>query len=910
MKLSYAAIVALFSEYAQAQFTWPSAYDELEDVMFLITGYRSRGFGTFVTPCSASPFVGRQTAAEWLRAGFHDMSTTNIYWATTATVHGGIDASLAYELNDGENIGAGFNSTFLTYAGFYNSQLPVSDLVALGVYASVRACGGPVIPMRGGRVDATAAGPMGVPQPQNGAGIFSNQFARMGFNNSAMIQMTACGHTLGGVHAGNFPTIVAPGTVANDYQLFDSTEEWDSLVASRYVNGPDTDPLAVGISTSSGRNSDFAVFNIDKNVTIKTMTPTDAFNKQCQAILQEMIEVVDTTLVTLSSVIVPYEVKPSGLQLTLLAGGTQLQFSGYIRVRTTTRSVTAVQLIYTDSSGNANAGTITASDAGTANGFDDSFEFYSFRANLPIASSISSFIITVSSNGLTQTYNNGGNGFPVSDSVIVQTPQSCIANGKLTVVAAVRSTVTTPVNMTVTQKVAQTAGSPITSPLPSLVSTSSIMTKGAAVGPYTLYSVSMTGVTVAGTKYGVSSGSVSDAFKDLSDLGTACAASPPVASSSTSTSASSTKTSTSTSTLSSVTPTLAVKLTIGAYSFQGCYTEGNGVRALAAGSYYNYTGMTLEQCASDCTGYNYWGVEYGGECYCGNTLAASSTLATLSDCSFTCPGNVYEYCGAGNRLEMYMLSSLSSSSSSVVSSTTSVSISSTSKTTSSVSLSSTKTSSTSTGSKTSSSSASVTASPTLAVKQQVGSYTFQGCWTEATNARALSGASYIDYNAMSLETCAANCAGWNYFGVEYGGECYCGTSPNTGSISTTLSDCSFTCPGNQYEYCGAGNRLEMYMRSSLTSSSSGSLRVLHKLHENIHEQQIKLIHEIEHLTVLHQSRHNLLLFLINTHPNRARHKAPDRELHLLFLHDRSDLDAGTEFGGVLQLHVHDTRDVR
>ena len=315
----------------------------------------------------------------------------------------------------------------------------------------------------------------------------------------------------------------------------------------------------------------------------------------------------------------------------------------------------------------------------------------------------------------------------------------------------VRSTVTTAVNMTVTQKVARSGGSPIPSPLPSLVSTSSIMTKGAAVGPYTLYSVSMSGVTATGNKYGVSSGSFSDTFKDLADLGSVCAASPPPASSSTSTSASSTKTSTS----SSATPTLAIKPTVGAYTFQGCYTEGDGVRALTGAFSYNYTAMTLERCASACTGYSFWGVEYGGECYCGNTLAASSTLATLSDCSFVCPGNAYEYCGAGNRLELYLLSSLTLSRSSAATSTTSVS-----------SVSQKSASSTST--KTSSSSA---ATQTLAIKQTVGAYTFQGCWTEATSARALSGATYIDYTAMTLEECASSCAGWNYFGVEYGGEC-------------------------------------------------------------------------------------------------------------------------------------------
>lgn len=37
--------------------------------------------------------------------------------------------------------------------------------------------------------------------------------------------------------------------------------------------------------------------------------------------------------------------------------------------------------------------------------------------------------------------------------------------------------------------------------------------------------------------------------------------------------------------------------------------------------------------------------------------------------------------------------------------------------------------------------------------------------------RALSGAQYVDYVGMTLEICAANCAGTAYFGVEYGGEC-------------------------------------------------------------------------------------------------------------------------------------------
>ena len=58
---------------------------------------------------------------------------------------------------------------------------------------------------------------------------------------------------------------------------------------------------------------------------------------------------------------------------------------------------------------------------------------------------------------------------------------------------------------------------------------------------------------------------------------------------------------------------------------------------------------------SNCTGWTYWGVEYGGECYCGNSFAAGSVTAPDSDCSFLCPGNSLEYCGAGNRLSTYVL---------------------------------------------------------------------------------------------------------------------------------------------------------------------------------------------------------------------------------------------------------------
>lgn len=82
----------------------------------------------------------------------------------------------------------------------------------------------------------------------------------------------------------------------------------------------------------------------------------------------------------------------------------------------------------------------------------------------------------------------------------------------------------------------------------------------------------------------------------------------------TSTFSSSSLTSSETTSSSTAAPTLGVKPSVGPYSFQGCYTEGIGVRALSGAAFFDYVGMTLEACANNCATFIYFGVEYGGEC--------------------------------------------------------------------------------------------------------------------------------------------------------------------------------------------------------------------------------------------------------------------------------------------------------
>ncbi|KAL8688550.1 MAG: hypothetical protein Q9218_005568, partial [Villophora microphyllina] len=263
-----------------------------------------------------------------------------------------------------------------------------------------------------------------------------------------------------------------------------------------------------------------------------------------------------------------------------------------------------------------------------------------------------------------------------------------------------------------------------------------------------------------------------------------------------------------TSATSSSTPTPTGPITVqslAGYSYLGCYSEGTNIRALS--DLQNpITGakVSVEACSTACSQYTYFGVEYSGECYCGNTINTGSaivagTTEAATGCNMVCSGNATEYCGGGGRLNMYQKAAgqtTSSSSSSTISGSSSVSATSTST--------------------------SATPTPTgPSAVQTVGNYTFQGCYSEATGQRALTGAAFYSSAAkpMTIELCASSCAPYAWFGVEYGSECYCGNSPNTGSAKVALTDCSFLCPGNATEYCGAGDRLQMYQYNATVANS-------------------------------------------------------------------------------------------
>ena len=112
----------------------------------------------------------------------------------------------------------------------------------------------------------------------------------------------------------------------------------------------------------------------------------------------------------------------------------------------------------------------------------------------------------------------------------------------------------------------------------------------------------------------------------------------------------------------------------------------------------------------------------------------SSDILT-NGCSMLCGGNVSEYCGGPNRLDMYQLNGTLP----VPTSTTST----------------------------------PAASPTPApggpsVLPSAGGYNYIGCYTDSTADRALGGPpNPVAGATLTVKLCAAACSGFSYFGVEY-----------------------------------------------------------------------------------------------------------------------------------------------
>ncbi|KAK0719031.1 WSC domain-containing protein [Apiosordaria backusii] len=202
-------------------------------------------------------------------------------------------------------------------------------------------------------------------------------------------------------------------------------------------------------------------------------------------------------------------------------------------------------------------------------------------------------------------------------------------------------------------------------------------------------------------------------------------------------------------------------------TFYGCYTE-IPTRALTGASTADFEGMTIEACETYCTdptrNFTLWGLEYGGECYCGNSLGTGSFPAFPEDCSMACTGDAGQTCGGPHRISLYGIDE----------------------------------------------------EPPVHTPYphpEVTAPVYEGCWTELpAPGRALAGGFGFSPAAMTTQRCADYClnSGFTWFGLQYMAECFCG--PELDALSTQLNDtdCDLPCTGDAGEVCGGSSKLSVY----------------------------------------------------------------------------------------------------
>ncbi|EMR71862.1 putative heme peroxidase protein [Eutypa lata UCREL1] len=415
-------------------YTWPDVkVDHLESLLYQQQQYHGSLVASDVKYCFLSVFdldklraiSGRLAAAEWIRVAYHDMATADVEAGT-----GGLDASISFETDRDENKGPAFNATMKQLYLFHSARSSMADMIAMAVTLAVGSCseGKVNVPYRGGRIDATEAGPLGVPEPQQDLDTHTGIFQKQGFNQTEMIGLVACGHSVGGVHGAVFPETVP---VLNDtqneasLQTFDTTGVvFDNGIAVGFTENSTQNALAYGPNLTT--RSDHRIFSSDGGNLISRMAQdNDFYLSTCNSLLERMINTVPKE-VQLTEVIDPIATKPDYIDIKVNEDGT-LFIQGEVRtiqgedIDRDNRHV-VVHLKSGDSETE-----IPTTWNGESLPFHEnrpSFDWWGFNVTVPIAQSLS-FDVELIDSGDSKLETNGGDGFPLRTDIVPQIAKSC-----------------------------------------------------------------------------------------------------------------------------------------------------------------------------------------------------------------------------------------------------------------------------------------------------------------------------------------------------------------------------------------------------------------------------------------------------------------------------------------------------
>ncbi|KAJ6449350.1 heme peroxidase [Mycena sanguinolenta] len=423
--------------FGAAVFNWPDPLlDSLDEQLY-------RPFispaSTFALNCGPGQRDNSTISAQWLRLAYHDAATHDSVAGT-----GGLDASIAFEFDRPQDIGPGMLESLIDFLVAPNEYVGMADVIAMGAVNAVIGCGGPVIPYRGGRIDATEAGPATVPEPQQDLASHIASFKAQGFNQTEMISLVACGHSLGGVRKVDFPLIVTED-VPSGLQNFASGFGFDNTVVNEYLDSTTENVLVVGSNITT--RSDLRIFSSDNNVTMQSLASSDTFNAVCADLIERMLNTVPST-VTLTDPIEPIDYKV--WNTLLFPQGGSLAFLATLRIIHTgaNRTVTMFWKERTGSFCPAQGCSIgTFQDTATDSSFlaqlkgVQSFDLHSFNASIDLTTSISHFWFEVNNNDGSAPFivDNHGANYTIDQDVLLFDPRrSSFTIAGLTMVVGVR----------------------------------------------------------------------------------------------------------------------------------------------------------------------------------------------------------------------------------------------------------------------------------------------------------------------------------------------------------------------------------------------------------------------------------------------------------------------------------------
>ncbi|KAJ3093793.1 hypothetical protein HDU97_008999, partial [Phlyctochytrium planicorne] len=190
-------------------------------------------------------------------------------------------------------------------------------------------------------------------------------------------------------------------------------------------------------------------------------------------------------------------------------------------------------------------------------------------------------------------------------------------------------------------------------------------------------------------------------------------------------------------------------------------------------------------CTAYCQGLNkanvFAGLEYGGECWCGSTI--TRVAAPETDCLSTCNVNQTQLCGSGGHLSLFTLTALPPAPAT---------------TTTAVVVTPTPT---------------PTPTPAAPAPYAPEGWSYVGCTVD--NPRALSNqapGSLYD-SGLCTSYCQTLSKANVYAGLEYGGECWCGSTINR--VAAPETNCLSTCNVNKTQLCGSGGHLSLFNLTAL-----------------------------------------------------------------------------------------------